>query len=155
MEEIRKSRHEPALDYLRRAVMLDLQIDAGFERIQQLRALAERRTTVYGRERVKGSGSMDHRMDVVAKIVDAERELDEWIDRLIALRSEIQQTIARVPDGRMRMLLELRYLNGHAWELIAEKMGYSTRNIYNLHNAALKTIAPLIAEIEGGVEAAG
>ena len=154
MGEIRRERFDPALEYLRRGVTLDMQIDAGFERIQQLRALAERRTTVYGHERVAGSGAADHRMDVVAKIVDAERELDAWIDRLIELRSQIQATISRLQDGRMRTLLELRYLNGQPWEQIAERMGYSTRNIYNLHNAALKAVAPLVAEAEGRSEAA-
>ena len=154
MTEIRRERFDPTLEYLRQGLTLDMQIDAGFERIQQLRALAERRTTVYGREKVSGSGAMDHRMDVVARIVDAERELDEWIDRLIVLRSQIQATISRLQDGRMRTLLELRYLNGHSWEVIAERMGYSTRNIYNLHNAALKAVAPLVAEEEGRAAAA-
>ena len=149
MEERRRQKYDPTVEYLRRALVLDMQIDAGFERIQQLRALAERRTAVYGREKVGGSGSADHRMDVVARIVDAERELDEKIDRMIALRTEIQETISRVRDERMRVLLELRYLNGRTWEEVAEEMNYTTRNIYNLHSAALKVVAPLIAEIEG------
>ena len=149
MEERRRQKYDPTVEYLRRALVLDMQIDAGFERIQQLRALAERRTAVYGREKVGGSGSADHRMDVVARIVDAERELDEKIDRMIALRTEIQETISRVQDERMRVLLELRYLNGRTWEDVAEEMNYTTRNIYNLHSAALKVVAPLIAEIEG------
>ena len=101
MEEIRRERYNPAVEYLRRALMLDMQIDAGFERIQQLRALAERRTAVYGRERTGGGGAADARMDVVAKIVDAERELDAQIDRMIALRAEIQGVIARVSDERI------------------------------------------------------
>ena len=149
-----ETRMDQNIEYLHRAVALDVEIDAGFERIQQLRALAERRTTVYGREKVNGGGAADHRMDVVARIVDAERELDEKIDRMIALKAEIQGVIARVNEDRMRLLLELRYLNGHTWEDVAERMNYTTRNIYNLHSAALKAVAPLIAEAEGRTEQA-
>ena len=155
MAEMMRQRNDSNVEYLRRALVLDMQIDAGFERIQQLRALAERRTAVYGREKVGGSGAPDRRMDVVARIVDAERELDERIDRMIALRAEIQDTIDRVQDARMRVLLELRYLNGRTWEEVAEEMNYTTRNVYNLHSAALKAVAPLIAEAEGRAKEAG
>ena len=148
MDATKRERYNPVVEYLRRAVVLDMQIDAGFERIQQLRALAERRTVAYGRERVRASGAADHRMDVVARIVDAERELDEKIDHMISARAEIGEIIGRVMDERMRVLLELRYLNGHTWEQVAEEMNYTTRNIYNLHSAALKVVAPLIAEAE-------
>ena len=148
MEALGRERNDPTVAYLRRALVLDMQIDAGFERIQQLRALAELRTAVYGREKMSGSGAMDRRMDIVAKIVDAERELDAQIDRMLALRGKIAQTISRVQDERMRILLELRYLNGHTWEEVAEAMHYTTRNIYNLHAAALKAVALLSAEAE-------
>lgn len=129
------------IEYLQRAQTLNLRIDAGFERINQLRALAERRTTVYGRERTSGSSPTDGRMDVVARIVDAERALDLQIDRMLEMKQEIANLIARVPDERMRSLLELRYLNGLTWEAVAERMHYTTRNVYNLHNAALKVVA--------------
>ena len=145
-----RQEYNAAVEYLRRAHILNLRIDAGFERIQQLRALAERRTAAYGRERVIGSAAADARMDVVARIVDAERELDAKIDRLIEMKREIAAVIARVPDERMRALLELRYLNDRTWEEVAEAMNYTPRNVYNLHSAALKMAAPLIVEAEGG-----
>ena len=44
MTEFGRQKYDPTSEYLRRALVLDMQIDAGFERIQQLRALAERRT---------------------------------------------------------------------------------------------------------------
>ena len=146
MEKRRNLRNNPVIEYLRRALVLDMEIDAEFERIQHLRALAERRTAAYGRERSGGRGSADFRMDVVARIVDAERGLDEKIDRMIAMRDEIQGVIERVRDGRMRVLLKLRYLNGRTWEEIAEEMCYTTRNIYNLHNVAIKMVAAEIGE---------
>ena len=143
--------NEGTVAYLRRAQELDMAIDAGFERIQRLRALAERRTAVYGRERVNASAEADARMDVVARIVDAERALDEQIDRMLEMKKEIADVIGGVADARMRMLLELRYLNGCTWEEVAERMNYTVRNIYNLHAAALRAVAPLV-EAEGKAE---
>lgn len=144
-------RESEAAEYLRQALVLDMRIDAGFERIQQLRALAERRTAVYGRERVRASVAEDARMDVVARIIDAERELDEQIDRMVALKEEIAAVIAGVADARMRMLLELRYLNGCTWEEVAERMHYTVRNVYNLHAAALRMV--VLPEAEAGERA--
>ena len=48
----------------------------------------------------------------------------------------------------MRGLLELRYLNGLTWEEVAERMNYTTRNIYNLHSAALRAVSLLIPREE-------
>ena len=48
----------------------------------------------------------------------------------------------------MRALLEIRYLNGCTWEEVAERMHYTTRNIYNLHSAALRAVELLIPREE-------
>ncbi len=145
---------DAAVAYLSQARTLNMRIDAGFERIQQLRALSERRTAVYGRERVRASGAADGRMDVVARIVDAERELDAQIDQMIELKEEIAAVIERVPDERMRALLEFRYLNCCTWDEVAERMNYTTRSIYNLHTAALQAIVPIITTPGPAVRAA-
>ena len=133
------------IEYLRQALYLDVQIDAAFERIQQLHALAERRTAVYGGSGGGGGGGVpDRRADVVAKIVDAERKLDAEIVRLLALRSEIEGAIARVPDERMRTLLRLRYMNNHTWEQIAVEMNFGVQWLHKLHGRALQRIKEAI-----------
>lgn len=130
-------KQNPTIEYLRQALLLDVRIDAGMERIQKLRALAERRTAAYGHYSGGGGGVADRRADVVAKIVDTERELDAEIDRMIALRKEIAGVIAHVPDAQMRTLLELRYLNNRTWEQIAEDMHFGVQWLHKLHGRAL------------------
>ena len=130
-------RNSPAFEYLNQARLLDARIDSGFSRIMQLRALAERRTAVYGREKVSSSPPMDGRMDIVARIVDMEHELDAQIDQMVSLKREIDERINSLPDERFRVVLTLRYLQGLCFEEIAEKMHYTARNVYNLHRAAL------------------
>lgn len=129
-----------AKEYLNQARLLDAWIQAKFKQLQQWRALAEKRTANYTPHPGGSSPIPDRRMDIVAKIVDAERELNVEIDRLVDLKREIEQVIARVPDNRMRLLLEMRYINGAMWKEIAELMGYDRSNIWRLHCAALTEI---------------
>ena len=42
-----------------------------------------------------------------------------------------------------RLLLELRYLNFNPWHIIAWKMNYSERHVYNIHKEALKKYAEI------------
>lgn len=133
-----------AKEFLMQGILLDRQIDAKFEQIQQWRALAEKRTANYTPSPGGGSPTPDRRMDIVAKIVDAERELDAEIDRLIDLKKDISEVIARISHDRMRLLLELRYVNGHKWGEIARMMHYSESNAKNLHSAALKKVSTLL-----------
>ena len=135
----------PTIKYLSRALLMDLQIDEKFERIQQMRALAERRTAAYGHAAGGGGGAPDRRADVVARIVDAERELDAEINRMLDAKAEIALAIERVPDARMRLLLEMRYLNGYKWEYIAQKLEMSAQWTYTLHGRALEHVKKILA----------
>lgn len=126
-----------AKEYLSRARTLDKQTDVKHERVMRLRALAEKRTTSYGE--TVGGGTWD-RYDLVDEIVDQGREIDEDIDRLLALRREIEATIRTVPEDRLRLVLEHRYLTKDTWEAIAEKLYYDERHVRRIHNRALEVI---------------
>lgn len=47
----------------------------------------------------------------------------------------------------MRAVLEMRYLGGAPWREIADKLGYTESNVYNLHRAALKLCSQLQFEM--------
>ena len=63
-----------------------------------------------------------------------------------ARRAEICAVIDRLPDERHRIILRLRYLNGYRWEDVAERAGYTTRQVYNLHRAAVARVRELLEE---------
>lgn len=132
-----------AKQYLSQARYLQPRINAKMEQIQQLRALAEKRTANYGPSPGGGS-SPDRRMDIAARMIDMERELDAEIDRYIDLQREIADVINRVGDQRLCALLELRYLNGCKWAVIARRMHYSYDNVQRLHAAALRKVAAIL-----------
>jgi DNA-directed RNA polymerase specialized sigma24 family protein len=130
-----------AREYLERARTLDGEIEAKREHLARLRSqLTGRAQVITG---MPGGGRADW-TDTVARAVELERELIASIDGMLALRREISQMIARVPDGRHRQLLELRYLCGKKWEEVAEAMSYDVRWIYQLHEDALAEVEKLM-----------
>lgn len=71
-------------------------------------------------------------------------QLEELMDNLkaqmeqrIRLRKEITQKIEEMPDETEKTVLRLRYIRWLKWEQIAERMGYSLRNITKIHGKAL------------------
>ena len=133
-----------AKDYLSQARQLDQAIDARIERIARLRALVSGRAArTDGMPRGGGAGSAGSAFDwteTVIKIDEMERALDKDIDRLIALKREIAEVIAAVPDMRYRTLLEYRYLCGWGLPRIARAMHYSEDRVRHIHGRALQMV---------------
>jgi DNA-directed RNA polymerase specialized sigma subunit len=48
--------------------------------------------------------------------------------------------IEALEDEQEKSLLKYRYIRGYRWEAIADKMGYSVRQIFNIHNKALRSL---------------
>ena len=61
----------------------------------------------------------------------------EQMEQQIRLRKEITQKIEEMPDETEKTVLRLRYIRWMKWEQIAERMGYSLRNITKIHGKAL------------------
>ena len=87
-----------------------------------------------------GSRNVYRMQDIIGKIIDLEDEINQDIDALVDLKREMVATIKAVADPECQTLLELRYLCFKTWEQIAVDMQYSTRNIYKLHDRAIKEI---------------
>ena len=48
--------------------------------------------------------------------------------------------IESMEDEQEKRLIKYRYMCGYRWEVIADKMGYSVRQVFNIHNKALGSI---------------
>ncbi|MDR0249568.1 MAG: hypothetical protein LBI44_07965 [Oscillospiraceae bacterium] len=55
--------------------------------------------------------------------------------------SEVREKIASLQDGRLRAVMEARYLNLHTFDEIADILYYSRRHVVRLHKKALSVIA--------------
>lgn len=51
----------------------------------------------------------------------------------------IEDTIRKLPE-REKLLMRLRYINGHKWETICVKMNYEWRQIHTIHSNILKEL---------------
>lgn len=130
-----------AKEYLSQAFQLDQRINSKLEQIASLNALATKCTsTLSGMPRNPNRGG-SATSDIIAKIVDLQTEINSDIDRLVDLKQELVGAIKSVDDTEYRILLELRYLCFKTWEQIAVEMNCQVRNIYTLHNKALKQVA--------------
>jgi hypothetical protein len=75
--------------------------------------------------------------DVIIRIITAESELRQDVERLMNVKNDIAEKISGMESTNFSILLELRYLCFYSWERIAAAMSYSTPAIYKQHGYAL------------------
>ena len=128
------------IKYLKRYINLDREIERKLGEVSRLRSKLTRVTEVYSTEPRGGGSIYGKTEEILAKIVDLEKEIDADVDRLIAVRDNIKSVIEVVEDDRERLLLQYRYLDGWTFEKIAVEMNYSWRQIHRLHSRALTNL---------------
>lgn len=129
-----------AKEYLGQAYRLDQRINSKLEQVLSLRDLTTKATATMSDMPGGGSRNVYKMQDIIGKIIDLENEINADIDQLVDLKREMVAAIKTVENPEYQTLLELRYLCFKTWEQIAVDMGYSTRNIYKLHDTAIATI---------------
>lgn len=50
---------------------------------------------------------------------------------------EVYKCIEKLEDETEKRVLRLKYLEGYSWDQVADDMGYSVRQIHNIHKKAL------------------
>ena len=125
-------------DYLSQAYRIDQRINSKLAQVMSLRDLLGKATgTLSGAP--KAATPNPHSMeDTMAKMVDLENEINDDIDALVDLKTEIMRRIKRVENTEYQTILELRYLCFKRWEVIAVELGYDLRYLYKLHDQALE-----------------
>lgn len=108
-----------------------------------MRILASKVTTTFGEERVQSIKNQSPMEEIIVKLVDLEKEVNEDIDQLIKLKAEIVETINKVDDPIYQLVLQIRYIDGKTWEEVAKSIGYDRRTIFRIHGKALKEIEKL------------
>ena len=129
-----------AKEYLNRAYRIDQRINAKMEQLERLRVMTRKTTTSYGGETVSHSRNVTTMETAVLRVMEAERILDEEIDRLVDTKQEIQKTISLVSDEDCKILLEFRYLCMKRWEDIMGGMFLSKTRVHQLHRKALQMV---------------
>lgn len=84
------------------------------------------------------------RMENAKQINELVRQINNEIDQLVTIRLDIMHAIDTIPDDRLRLLMEYRYIDGKRWEQIAVDMGYDYRWVLRLHGQALEKMEMVI-----------
>ena len=95
-------------------------------------------------ERVQSSGAKDKMGNAVIKLVDAEAEIDSLVDKLIAVKKEVIQTIEQLYSPTEYKLLHLRYIQYVPLKDIADRWGVEYTNITTTHGRALKNVQSIM-----------
>ena len=138
-----------AKEFLSRAFFLEQRIQSKQEQIAALRSLASRVTISYGNEPVSHTRDVTSMQDTVAKILEAESELNRQIDELVDTKLEISRVIDRVENIQFRLILEKRYLLFRPWDDIGEEMGYSVRWMQIKRREALNAVQEILDRMDG------
>ena len=114
-------------------------------RVSEIRAEAERITRPIKKVQTKSAGNGKTRDGVYAAILATEEGLREKICTLYTLEREIEGVIGSVEEARLRRILFLRYIQGHKWEHIANKLCYDYYYVVKvLHPRALCAVEEIL-----------
>lgn len=124
-------------EYLRSYMPLTHEIHYLEEQIQESR-VKNRSSRVQNYDNIGRSGKISDVSDALTK---EERLLRKWIDtrtRKVQRCSEIYFRVEEMESQDEKTVLIMHYLQRLSFEKIAEKMGYSLRQIYRIHGMALE-----------------
>lgn len=127
------------VQYLKQYKTLDRRINRLLEELARWRAKAEAISPVCS-DMPRGGASEDRIAIAIERIIELEQEINAEIDRFVDLRRTIELYIETIPDDKLRELMRYRYIDGFAWDEVAERMHYSGRQAYRLHGAALSAL---------------
>ena len=128
-----------AKEYLKRAYLLDKQINVEIQELDSLKSMRGQVQGVFYGERI---GSNPNRealfVKTLEKIWDREQKINEKIDKLVDLKTEIDAAIDQMENVEERLLLKYRYLKNESWEDIAMDLNVSYRTVHRIHASALR-----------------
>ena len=127
-----------AKEFLGRSLQLDEQINSYVEELDQYRRLSMNISGSNLDERVSHSPPNEAPfVKWVEQIVDKEKEINEAIDRLVAVKVEISNFIDKINNPKWQCLLRSRYVMCRPWSAVADDMNYGISSVYRIHKKIL------------------
>lgn len=76
----------------------------------------------------------------VSALYELKQKVISYRYKKVKICSELYDKIELLEDEQEKRLLKYRYMWGYHWEIVAEKMGYSIRQVFNIHSKAIKSL---------------
>lgn len=122
--------------YLKKGYKIRLEIDSKKAVLEDMRATLDGLKAIRISEKVQGGPlpSDENMVNRINKVIEEEKKLEDLYDFM----SDLSKEIDKIEDVVERALLRYRYFLGLTWEEIADKMGYSLRQVHRIHKSALE-----------------
>ncbi len=128
--------------YLNQAFFLDKQVNSLIKVKEETINLAQRCTANYNNDGGSNPTKTNSQENIYIKIIDQGELINQQIDKLIAIRNDIEQIINAVKDTDGQSILRMRYLAYMSMADISDIMGCTRVTVYRKFNNA-------ISELEG------
>lgn len=122
--------------WLNRAFHAEKAAKAWLAKLERDRSLAERISR--GLSSGSGGASGNGTEDALIRLADTERETQERLRALAAIREEITQAIRRVNDLDAQTVLVWHFLNYKSFDDIADSMHYSRPTVMRKYKKAIE-----------------
>ena len=130
-----------AKEFLQQVYWAHRAIDIKLEQIEKLQSLATRTTTTL-KAVPNGSNTFDSRIEsAIVMIQEKISGLTKEISGLMTVNEKVTTAISHVDNSDEKAILEYRYLCFFSWKEIARKLKVSLRQVFSLHNRALKNFS--------------
>lgn len=73
----------------------------------------------------------------VSALDELKRKIIYYRYQKVNICLEVYDQIETLEDEQEKRILKYRYIKGYQWDVIADKVGYSERQVYNIHKKAL------------------
>ena len=133
-----------AKEYLNQLIAMDNAINRKQQRLATLRDVAMNTTPNYADEAVQRTREKNPLENIMSKIVDLNREIDEDIDALVDFKAEVWEKLDKIADERYKRILWLRYADRKTWRYIALELNFTIRYIHKMHLKALAELDKII-----------
>lgn len=133
--------------YLRSAWYYQKKADFLNEKIMVLRSKATKMTTSF-QDVPSFGGFEDHKQQIIADMVDLEREYGKSMMMCRNKAKEIEFVIGLLENHQEKIVLEMRYLHYDNWVDIAFNLNYSVQMIYKIHGRALINLLKINKQAE-------
>jgi hypothetical protein len=138
-----------AKEYLSQYISAGEEIKALCYELERVKSISEKVTVSFESDGgASGSVNVNKIPEAVEKIMDIERDIGERVTNLAFLRIDIYNTICRVQDGKLRVILLKRYIGNESFERIAYEMGYNHHYLtHKIHNDALEEVEKVLKDV--------
>lgn len=94
----------------------------------------------YSKEKLQGGPIPDDSITVekINRIIEVQEKIKEKELELKSFQAKLYLDIVKISDRNEKILLQARYILNETWEQIAERLGYSVRQIHRVHSSALE-----------------